>query len=85
MPVLRLNTGRVLTKPGLAALGWLPGPVSSSPLPAYSCLMSPRDDREPLFVYRHFAGVWMLNHRNPVGLALILAFTLGIMLLLVTF
>lgn len=76
---------RATAKPGPTALGLLQGPVSPSPLPAYSCLMSPRDDREPLFVYRHFAGVWMLNHRNPVGLALMLALTLGVMLLLVTF
>lgn len=46
--------------------------------------MSPHDDREPLFVYRRLAGMWMLNHRNPVGLALMLAFALGIMLVLVT-
>lgn len=46
--------------------------------------MSPRDDREPLFVYRRFAGMWMLNHRNPVGFSLILAFALGVTLLLFT-
>lgn len=46
--------------------------------------MSRHDDREPLFVYRRFAGGWVLNHRNPLGLAFILALACGLLLLIIT-
>lgn len=78
MPVLRLNACPCPGLPGSAAL--LPDEAASTTL----SVMSRHDDREPLFVYRRFAGGWVLNHRNPLGLAFILALTCGLLLLIIT-
>ncbi|MBU7599911.1 hypothetical protein JGS22_020325 [Streptomyces sp. P38-E01] len=43
-----------------------------------------RHSREPLFVYWRFGGGWIVNHRNPLGLAFIIALACGLLLLLIT-